>query len=113
MSRVYSTDHGRICPACDQPAKHCSCKQSVAAPEGDGIVRIGRETKGRKGKGVTLVSGLPLAGEELKTLAKQLRQQLSTGGSIKEGILEFQGDQRLVLKNLLEKQGYTIKLTGG
>lgn len=113
MSRVYSTDQGRICPSCNQPVASCLCKQNTTAPGGDGIVHIGRETKGRKGKGVTLVTGLPLAGDELKALAKQLRQQLSTGGSIKEGTLEFQGDQRQLLKALIEKQGYKVKLAGG
>lgn len=113
MSRVYSTDQGRICPRCDQPISHCACKQQSAPLSGDGIVRISRETKGRKGKGVTLVSGIPLAGDELKTLARQLRQQLSTGGSIKDNILEFQGDQRAAVKILLEKQGYQVKLAGG
>ncbi|HCS28073.1 MAG TPA: stress response translation initiation inhibitor YciH [Spongiibacteraceae bacterium] len=113
MSRVYSTDQGRICPDCNQPATECICKRQAARPAGDGVVRISRETKGRKGKGVTLVAGLPLAGEDLKTLAKQLRQQLSTGGSIKDGVVEFQGDQRMAIKSLLEKQGYTVKLSGG
>lgn len=113
MSRVYSTEQGRICPDCNQPKNECVCRQQSATAAGDGVVRISRETKGRKGKGVTLVSGIPLAGEELKSLAKQLRQQLSTGGSIKDGILEFQGDHRQALKALLEKQGYPAKLAGG
>ncbi len=113
MSRVYSTDQGRICAACNQPVASCSCKAQKSVPSGDGIVRISRETKGRKGKGVTLVTGLDLAGEELKTLAKQLRQQLSVGGSIKDGTFEFQGDQRAAVKGLLEKMGYKVKLSGG
>lgn len=113
MSRVYSTDAGRICPGCTQPVAKCVCKQASSTPAGDGIVRISRETKGRKGKGVTLVTGIPLAGNELKGLAKQLKQQLSTGGAVKEGVLEFQGDQRNAVKNLLEKAGYSVKLSGG
>lgn len=113
MSRVYSTDQGRICPSCDQPVDQCRCRSERAAPAGDGIVRIQRETKGRKGKGVTLVTGIPLAEKELKVLAKTLRQKLSTGGSVKDHVLEFQGDQRVALKPLLEKEGFTVKLAGG
>ncbi len=112
MSRVYSTEQGRICPGCDQPVTECRCKQQQQ-PTGDGIVRISRETKGRKGKGVTLASGVLLSDNELKTLAKTLRQKLSTGGSVKDGVMEFQGDQRQALKTLLEKEGYKVKLAGG
>ena len=113
MSRVYSTVQGRICPSCDQPVSACRCKQQQSQPAGDGIVRISRETKGRKGKGVTLANGVLLSDNELKTLAKTLRQKLSTGGSGKEGVMEFQGDQRQALKALLEKEGYKVKLAGG
>lgn len=99
---VYSTDMGRI-------------KESTAEPavETDGIVRIRRETKGRKGKGVTTVSGVGLAGAELKTLAKQLKQKCSTGGTVKDGVIEIQGDHRETLKAELEKLGYSAKLAGG
>lgn len=99
---VYSTDMGRI-------------KESTRGPavETDGIVRIRRETKGRKGKGVTTVSGVGLAGAELKTLAKQLKQKCSTGGTVKDGVIEIQGDHRETLKAELEKLGYSAKLAGG
>ena len=99
---VYSTDMGRI-------------KESSAEPiaETDGIVRIRRETKGRKGKGVTTVSGVGLAGAELKTLAKQLKQKCSTGGTVKDGVIEIQGDHRDRLKDELVKLGYSVKLAGG
>lgn len=109
---VYSTEHGRHCAACGRPLQACICKKT-AAPQGDGIVRISRETKGRKGKGVTVVRGLALDGDELKALAKSLRRRLSTGGSIKDFDLEFQGDHRQQLKALLEAEGYTVKLAGG
>ncbi len=99
---VYSTDMGRI-------------KQTTAEPviETDGIVRIRRETKGRKGKGVTTVSGTGLAEAQLKTLAKQLKQKCSTGGTIKDGVIEIQGDHRDTLKSELEKLGHRVKLAGG
>lgn len=100
---VYSTDQGRI----------KAPESSPSTPKGDGIVRLSRETKGRKGKGVTLISGLDLSNEELKTVAKQLKQQCGVGGSVKQNIIEIQTDDREKLKTLLEKQGYTVKLAGG
>ena len=117
MSRlVYSTETGRLCPDCGEAVASCQCKEiarSQSRNNGDGIVRISRETKGRKGKGVSLVSGLPLDDSELKSLAKVLKQKLSIGGAVKDGVLEFQGDQRAALKKLLEERGYTVKLSGG
>ena len=100
---VYSTDGGRVKESKDAPA----------IDKGDGIVRLQRETKGRKGKGVTLVTGLGLEGEALKTLAKQLKQQCGAGGAVKDGVIEVQTDDRDKLKALLEKQGFTVKLAGG
>lgn len=79
----------------------------------DGTVRIRRETKGRKGKGVITISGLPLQEAELKALAKELKQKCGTGGSVKEGVIEIQGDQREVVKAELERKGYRVKLAGG
>lgn len=99
---VYSTDAGRIIET-----------QSPQVIETDGTVRIRRETKGRKGKGVTTVSGIGLAEADLKTLAKQLKQKCSTGGTVKDGVIEIQGDHREKLKTELEKLGHTVKLAGG
>lgn len=115
MSRVvYSTDQGRLCPSCQRSVNDCVCKQRQKNQiVGDGIVRIQRETKGRKGKGVTLISGLALSGSELKKLAKELKQQCSTGGAVKDGVIEIQGDQRARLKELLNKKGYNVKHSGG
>ena len=115
MSRlVYSTESGRLCPECQQKLTTCICKAAgKTGPLGDGNVKIRRETKGRKGKGVSIVSGLPLNSEELKTLAKELKQKLSSGGNINNGEIEFQGDQRDRLKALLEDKGYKVKLAGG
>ena len=109
---VYSTDQGRMCPGCSQPVEQCRCS-SESETTGDGIVRVSRETKGRKGKGVTLISGVPLKAAELKQLAKQLKQRCSTGGAVKDGIIEIQGDQRELLVELLQAQGYTVKKSGG
>ncbi len=115
MSRVvYSTDQGRHCPDCNQPIKQCQCqKNNQSIPSGDGIVRLQRETKGRKGKGVTLITGLPLADEALKKLAKELKQRCGTGGAVKKGIIEIQGDQREILQQYLQDKGYQVKLSGG
>lgn len=110
---AYSTEHGRICPDCEQPLGNCICKQEEQIPSGDGIVRIQRETKGRKGKGVTIITGLPLMGKDLKQLAKKLKQKCSSGGTIVDHTVEIQGDHRETLKTALEKEGYTVKICGG
>lgn len=111
-SRVYSTDQGKICPDCDQPVAQCRCGEE-RVPHGDGIVRLRRETKGRKGKGVTLIEGVLLAPSELKRLAKELKARCGTGGTVKDGIIEIQGDQRDLLFNVLQEKGYTVKKAGG
>ncbi|MCK4509482.1 MAG: translation initiation factor Sui1 [Desulfuromonadales bacterium] len=113
-SLVYSSESGRICPKCRKPVGGCLCrKQATAAPAGDGIVRVGRETKGRKGKGVTLINGVPLPPDELKKLAKELKQKCGTGGTLKDGVIEIQGDHRDVLIDLLKAKGWTVKRSGG
>jgi translation initiation factor 1 len=109
---VFSTEQGRMCPECRQPVSDCVCSQS-AAPKGDGIVRVSRETKGRKGKGVTLITGIPLDEKELKAYAKLLKAKCGTGGTVKEGVVEIQGDQRDILVPLLERKGWTVKKAGG
>ena len=110
---VYSTDFGTMCPDCKKPKKACVCKKTKSTPPKDGIVRLMRETKGRKGKGVTLITGLPLSGDGLKQLAKTLKQKCGSGGSTKNGVIEIQGDHRDVLEKELKKLGYTVKRAGG
>ncbi|MCA0974489.1 translation initiation factor Sui1 [Halomonas denitrificans] len=115
-SLVYSTEHGDICPQCREPKEACRCDEiadQARLEELDGIVRIRRETSGRKGKGVTTISGVPLAEKELKALAKELKKRCGTGGALKDGIIEIQGDHRQVLKEALEKKGFKVKLAGG
>jgi len=111
---VYSDEIGSTCPKCGQRLQKCRCNNSTEkqAPK-DGIVRIQRETKGRKGKGVTLISGIPLTGDELKSLAKTLKQKCGTGGTIKNGIIEIQGDHRDLLLGLLKEKGWQVKKVGG
>ncbi len=102
---VYSTESGRI---------HLQDEARVpVVPAVDGIVRIRRETKGRKGKGVTTVSGIPVDPDKLKFIAKSLKKLCGSGGSLKYGVIEIQGDHRDRVKGELEKQGYTVKLAGG
>jgi translation initiation factor 1 len=88
-------------------------KPASVGPKCDGVVRVARETKGRKGKGVTLISGVPLPPAELKTLARELKQKCGTGGTLKEGVIEIQGDQRDALIELLKARGWTVKRSGG
>ena len=111
---VYSTDEGRHCAQCNRPASLCICKQQQKQTvKGDGTVRIGRETKGRKGKGVTVISGLPLTEDALKQLAIKLKQLCGTGGTVKDGVIEIQGDHRDKLLVYIVEQGYKAKLAGG
>ncbi len=110
---VYSTEHGAICPKCGHPKARCACSRQQSVAKGDGIVRVGRETKGRKGKGVTLISGLPLDEASLQHLAKQLKQRCGSGGTVKDGVIEIQGDHRSLLLDELTKQGYRVKQAGG
>ncbi|SFM37878.1 translation initiation factor 1 [Marinobacter zhejiangensis] len=109
---VYSTDQGRMCPGCRQPTDQCQCKNDER-PAGDGVVRVSRETKGRKGKGVTLVTGIPLGDAELKAFAKVMKARCGTGGTVKDGVVEIQGDQRDVLVPLLQAEGWVVKRAGG
>ncbi len=92
---------------------NCVCGKDRPAALGDGIIRLRRETKGRGGKAVTIVDGLPLSRPDLKSLAKALKQKCGVGGATKEGKIEIQGDQRDILQPELEKRGYTVKRAGG
>lgn len=106
---VYSTDQGRLCPTCTKVIDDCICKAKETISESDGFVRLSIETKGRKGKGVTLVTGLGLAGSELKKLAKQLKAKASSGGTIVDGVIELQGDHREMLRIELAKHKFKVK----
>ena len=111
---VYSSETFGTCPTCKKNQRKCRCNANTASkPVSDGIVRVGRETKGRKGKAVTVITGLPLDGSELKALAKKLKARCGTGGTIKDGIIEIQGEHRDVLMGELEKLGYKVRRSGG
>lgn len=100
---VYSTDVGRIKEE----------KLTVARPKGDGVVRIQKQTSGRKGAGVSVITRLDLSDEELKKLAAELKKRCGCGGAVKNGIIEIQGEKRDLLKQLLEQKGFKVKLSGG
>ena len=111
---VYSTDSGRMCPSCRQPVAACTCKQSSsAAPASDGKVRVSRETKGRGGKAVTLVRGLGLEAAALADLGKQLRTLCGTGGTVKDGVIELQGDHVERVMERLKASGRVVVRAGG
>ena len=110
---VYSTDLGRTCPDCRKPVAECRCRAAGAAPRGDGVVRVARETKGRKGAGVPVITGLPLGETELSAMATTLKKRCGSGGTVKDGKIEIQGDHRDKIKADLEKRGYSVKLAGG
>ncbi len=101
-----------MCPACRQPIASCVCGQT-AVPAGDGIVRVSRETKGRAGKGVTLVKGLALDAVALVALGKQLKAACGSGGTVKDGVIEIQGDHVERVTERLTKDGLTVKRAGG
>lgn len=112
---VYSTDAGRMCPACRQPVAGCVCRaeDSAAARQGDGVVRVSRETKGRGGKAVTVVRGVDLDAAGLAALGKRLRTACGAGGTVKDGVLEVQGDHADRVVELLTQSGWTVKRAGG
>ena len=106
---VYSTEFGRMCPACAKPLSACVCAQLEAVPSGDGVVRIVYDTKGRKGKGVTVISGLLLKAGELKALARELKAKCGCGGTVKDGTIEIQGDHCDRIAANLRAGGHVVK----
>ncbi|MBF0381135.1 MAG: translation initiation factor Sui1 [Magnetococcales bacterium] len=111
---VYSTEHGRMCKKCSKPITKCICKkQKASTPPADGVVRVSRQTKGRKGKGVTLITGVDLNPLALAKLGKDIKIKCGSGGTVKNGIIEIQGDHILTVMEYLKKEGYTVKRSGG
>lgn len=116
---VYSSELGRLCPHCGSPSGRCRCgrrlskNEEATAADGDGIVRVSRTRRGRGGKTVTLVTGVPVSAQALRDLTSDLKKRCGTGGAAKDGIIEIQGDQRDALVNALEERGFQVKLSGG
>lgn len=114
MALVYSTNGGKTCPTCRQAQADCRCKAlAQSAILGDGKVRVRRETSGRKGKGVTVVLGLPLTADGLATVAKQLKAACGSGGTVKDNTVEIQGDHVERVMQWLTQAGYAPKRAGG
>lgn len=111
---VYSIEVGRVCPTCRHAMATCACK-SAKAPLGDGKVRVSLDTKGRKGKGVTVVKGLPLAEADLQTLGKQIKAACGSGGTVKDGCVEVQGDhvEKVLAWLAARPEGWNPKRSGG
>lgn len=114
---VYSSEHGRLCGHCGLPSKRCVCRANPRGTrpnqDGDGIARVGRSSKGRGGKTVTTVTGLPLTERELAELARDLKRMCGTGGAVKQGVIEIQGDRRAEILEELERRAIRAKRTGG
>ena len=121
---VYSSEHGRVCPSCGRSETRCNCRgkgararikareEADTAKASDGIVRVGRSTKGRRGKIVSTVTGVPVDANELQGLAAELKRRCGTGGALKDGVIEIQGDHRDTLVEELEKRGFKVKRSG-
>ena len=110
---VYSTGQGRMCPACEKPKNQCTCGKQRKTAGGDGIVRVGLQTKGRKGKGVTVITGLLLDHAEMREIARRWKQLCGSGGTVKDGVIEIQGDHRDLLVEELRKMDQQVKRVGG
>jgi translation initiation factor 1 len=110
---VYSTDSGRMCPSCRQPVAKCFCSAAKPAFTTDGVVRVSRETKGRAGKGVTLIKGLALEPTALNDMGKQLKTACGSGGTVKNGVIEIQGDHVERVMEALKANGFVVKRSGG
>ncbi len=108
---VYSTDHGRMCPACRRPLADCICRLAPP-PAATGPATVRLDTGGRGGKAVTVVQGLPLDGAGLAALGKQLRQACGSGGTVKDGKVELQGDHVAKLLDWLGRHGHAARRKG-
>jgi len=115
---VYSTDGGRVntCPTCGQPYKHCHCEQpgsQTSVKKSDGIVRVMRDRKHRGGKTVTVITGVPASADAIAALAQHLKKLCGSGGTVKDGVIEIQGDHCEKVQAKLTELGYKVKRAGG
>jgi translation initiation factor 1 len=110
---VYSTGPGDLCPNCRRPVRECVCPKGAPGAAKPTQVRVGREVKGRAGKGVTTVTGLPLSVSDIEALAAKLKKRCGSGGTVRERVIEIQGDHRDVIVALLIEMGWRAKKSGG
>ena len=115
MNIVYRTGVGRICPGCQRPPAQCVCKSATGKPLNPpgGAVRVSRQTQGRGGKAVTVITGLPLDEAALAQLAAQFKRRCGSGGTVRDGNIEIQGEHRDTLVAELTKLGYAARRAGG
>jgi translation initiation factor 1 len=115
MSIVYRTGSGRICPGCRRPIAQCACKTAArqALRADAGTVRVSRQTQSRAGKAVTVITGLPLESDQLALLASELKRRCGSGGTVKDGAIEIQGEHRDTLVAELLRRGFAAKRSGG
>jgi translation initiation factor 1 len=110
---VYSTGIGSLCPNCRRAVKDCVCPKGAPGAAKPGAVRVGREVKGRAGKGVTTVTGLPLSAADIDALATRLKKRCGSGGTVRDGVIEIQGDHRETIVAELVQLGWPAKRSGG
>lgn len=110
---VYSTGIGTLCPNCRRAVRECVCPKGTPGAAPTGAIRVGREVKGRAGKGVTIVSGLPLAVADIEALAAKLKKRCGSGGTVRDGVIEIQGEHRDVIVAELGRLGWQAKKSGG
>ena len=102
-----------MCPGCRKPVAQCICGKAASVPAGDGIARVLRETKGRGGKAVTVVRGVPVDAAALTRLGQDLKAACGSGGTVKDGTIEVQGDHVEKVMALLQQRGFKAKKAGG
>ncbi len=110
---VYSTQGNSNCTKCGKTLHKCKCPRPTNSHQSGGVIRISKETKGRKGSGVTIVKGVKGSPSELKQIARNLKSQCGVGGTVKDGVIEIQGDQRQLIRDIFETTGEKVKLVGG
>jgi translation initiation factor 1 len=110
---VYSTGIGALCPNCRRAVRECVCPKGAPGAAGEVNIRVGRETQGRAGRGVTTVTGVPLPLAEIEALATRLKKRCGSGGTVRDGVIEIQGEHRDTVLAELLKAGFTAKRSGG
>lgn len=108
---VYSSDKGATCPGCGWPQRDCRCSEKLATDPVPAriVAKLRMEKKGRGGKTVTVVDGLPRNSEFLEELSRELKRACGTGGTVIEGGVELQGELRDRLRDVLRKRGFVVK----